>query len=126
MPMDKPDFCGMTVNERLFASGLLDDFDRALAQGDTTALAAILVQVDLDPNLAVSLLRNSYECWFCGTGIVKSQTDALRLVIERLWGHDEDRPSQEIYAHFLCAQTRMAGAKMSLERDTFVPDLSED
>ncbi|QEA16043.1 hypothetical protein FRF71_07795 [Novosphingobium ginsenosidimutans] len=53
--MDKPDFRGMTVNERLFASGLIDDFDRALAQGDTTALRSILVQVDLDPNLAMSL-----------------------------------------------------------------------
>lgn len=124
--MNKPDYRGLTVNERLFASGLLDDFDRALAQGDKTALAEILEQVEVDPNLANSLLSDCYECWFCGDGIDQSQTDSLRLVIEPLWSDDEDSPSQDIYAHFSCAQTRMPGAKMTLERGTFVPDLPED
>ncbi|QJB69908.1 hypothetical protein [Parasphingorhabdus halotolerans] len=56
--MGKRDYGGMTVNERLFASGLLDDFDRALAKGDKAAIEDILEQVDVDPNLAKSLLRD--------------------------------------------------------------------
>jgi hypothetical protein len=37
----------MTVNERLFAAGLLDAFDRAAARHDSTELARILKEVSL-------------------------------------------------------------------------------
>ncbi|QUL37622.1 hypothetical protein [Erythrobacter sp. JK5] len=56
--MGKRDYGGMTVNERLFASGLLDDFDRALSNGDKAAIEEILEKVDVDPNLAKSILSD--------------------------------------------------------------------
>jgi hypothetical protein len=37
----------MTVNERLFACGLLEDFDRARALRDVKTLRAILTQIEL-------------------------------------------------------------------------------
>jgi hypothetical protein len=37
----------MTVNERLFAAGLLDEHDRVRASGDFDALNQLLVKVDL-------------------------------------------------------------------------------
>lgn len=124
--MSKPDYRGMTVNERLFAAGLLDKFDRALAQGDEGALAEMLRQVEVEPGLATTLLGEGYECWFCGEAIEQRKADALRLVIALLWAGDEDSPSQELYTHFSCAQSRMAGARMSLEADTFASESPND
>jgi hypothetical protein len=40
---------GMTVNERLFVSGLMDAFDRATANGNRAEMAEILGQVYLTP-----------------------------------------------------------------------------
>jgi hypothetical protein len=40
---------GMTVNERLFVSGLLDDFDEAVAQRNVPQLEHILRCVYLPP-----------------------------------------------------------------------------
>ena len=37
----------MSVNERLFAASLLDDYDRAFAANDEAALTEILAKVDL-------------------------------------------------------------------------------
>jgi Immunity protein 27 len=48
----------MTVNERLVAAGLLDDFDRAVGAGDVRSLKAILRDVQLgDENIAAILKR---------------------------------------------------------------------
>ena len=41
------DFSGMTVNERIFASGQLSRWDSAVARKDRTELTEILNQVDL-------------------------------------------------------------------------------
>ena len=38
---------GMTVNERLYLSGKLDDFDKAVAQKNTTEIIKILKAVEL-------------------------------------------------------------------------------
>ncbi len=38
----------MTVNERLYLSGLLDDFEKAATQGNKSELKSILEKVHLD------------------------------------------------------------------------------
>lgn len=40
-------FAGMTVNERLYAAGLMDDFDVAARGRDRMEMISILVRVDL-------------------------------------------------------------------------------
>lgn len=44
---DQDRYAGMTLNERLFAAGLLDRFDAAVRAGDRAALAEILAQVGI-------------------------------------------------------------------------------
>ena len=41
------DYSGMTPNERLFAVGLLDEYDRIKATGDLNSLNDLLAKVDL-------------------------------------------------------------------------------
>jgi hypothetical protein len=48
MPDSDHDYSGMTVNERLFASGLIDDFDRAASARNREEMIAILKRVDVD------------------------------------------------------------------------------
>jgi hypothetical protein len=46
----------MTVNERLYLSGLMDQFDKALLKKDTNTLISILKEVELnDTNINVIL-----------------------------------------------------------------------
>jgi hypothetical protein len=40
---------GMTVNERLYAAGLLDAFDSAVRRGDKDEVIALLRRVELSP-----------------------------------------------------------------------------
>ncbi|MDA0910642.1 MAG: hypothetical protein O2809_03670 [Proteobacteria bacterium] len=40
-------YIGMTVNERLYASGLIDEFDKAVAKKDTQKVRSILEDVEL-------------------------------------------------------------------------------
>ena len=44
------DFGGMTVNERLYAAGLLDAFDAAVERGDKDEVIRLLQRVDLSPH----------------------------------------------------------------------------
>ena len=44
----------MTLNERLFAAGLLPAFDVALAARDRAALTETLTAVDAEPGLAAT------------------------------------------------------------------------
>ena len=46
----------MTVNERLFISGLIDDFDNAIQQNDLAMMRSILAEVELsDDNIEAVL-----------------------------------------------------------------------
>jgi hypothetical protein len=40
-------YAGMTVNERLYASGLMDEFDEAVEKKDADKVRSILMQVEL-------------------------------------------------------------------------------
>lgn len=40
-------YAGMTVNERLYISGLLDDFEKAISERDTEMAIRILKEVEL-------------------------------------------------------------------------------
>jgi molecular chaperone GrpE (heat shock protein) len=40
-------YAGMTVNERLYASGLMDEFDEAVEKKDADKVRCILEQVEL-------------------------------------------------------------------------------
>lgn len=40
-------YAGMTVNERLYVSGLIDEFDEAVQKKDTEKVRAILEKVEL-------------------------------------------------------------------------------
>jgi hypothetical protein len=44
--MDKK-YSGMTVNERLYASGLMDQFDKAVEERDIERVRSILSSLDL-------------------------------------------------------------------------------
>jgi hypothetical protein len=44
---ERPDFGGMTVNERLFASGLIAEFDAAINVGDRQAALDLLTHVGM-------------------------------------------------------------------------------
>jgi len=46
--LTKKEAPGMTVNERLYVSGLLDDFDKAVTQANKSELKSILEKVHLD------------------------------------------------------------------------------
>ena len=47
--MNERELSGLTVNERLFALGVLDDFDSAMAIGDRNRVKAILQRALVDP-----------------------------------------------------------------------------
>jgi reverse gyrase len=40
-------YAGMTVNERLYVSGLMDEFDKAVSEKNTTEVVRILRMVEL-------------------------------------------------------------------------------
>jgi molecular chaperone GrpE (heat shock protein) len=40
-------YAGMTVNERLWVSGLMDEFERAISQKNTDEAVRILTEVEL-------------------------------------------------------------------------------
>jgi len=60
---EKPEYAGMTVNERLFAAGLLDEFEEAARARDRARMIALLAQVEIaDPYWSVNtMLKNPGE-----------------------------------------------------------------
>lgn len=119
-------FAGMTLNERLVEVGALTAFDDALAMRDQDQLVEILDSVDASPGTVEALLGVKYSCWFCGNSIEKGGRAALSIALTNAWNDDaESEPTQVIYAHFTCAETRMKGASMSLEADILFPDDTE-
>jgi hypothetical protein len=54
--VSEDDLSGMTVNERLFHCGLMEEFDRARASWDEAALRRIFDRIDL-PGYPLDALR---------------------------------------------------------------------
>ncbi|HEY8942039.1 MAG TPA: hypothetical protein VIM59_17720 [Cellvibrio sp.] len=59
-------YAGMTVNERLYVSGLMDEFDEAVEKENTKKIRAILEKVELTeesikPILEKLVEKKSYE-----------------------------------------------------------------
>lgn len=55
--MDKK-YAGMTVNERLYVSGFLDEFERAVSEKNKDAAVRILKEVELtDENIKPILVK---------------------------------------------------------------------
>ena len=50
-------FSGMTVNERLYVSGLMDDFDYCLKQKDMEGIKSILKKIELNENSILDSLK---------------------------------------------------------------------
>lgn len=50
----KEDFSGMTVDERLFAAGLLDRWDAAVCARDRNEMMGVLKQVDMSDEAATT------------------------------------------------------------------------
>lgn len=48
----------MTVNERLYVSGLLEKFDNAIAQKDINLVIAILEKVELNDSNIQAILKS--------------------------------------------------------------------
>lgn len=51
-------YAGMTVNERLYESGLMDKFDSAVVAKDKTKIETILRKVELDDESINSIIAN--------------------------------------------------------------------
>lgn len=49
-------YAGMTVNERLYVAGLMDEFDEAVEGDDTKKIIAILRMVDLTEDSIAPIL----------------------------------------------------------------------
>ncbi|MGM8363820.1 hypothetical protein ACSV4D_18050 [Flavobacterium sp. ARAG 55.4] len=52
------DYGGMTVNERLYESGKLDKFDKAVAQKNVKEVVKILKAVDLKTESIIPILES--------------------------------------------------------------------
>jgi anti-anti-sigma regulatory factor len=50
-------YSGMTVNERLYVSGLMEQFDNAVIQKDIKKVIIVLKQVELDGDSIISILK---------------------------------------------------------------------
>lgn len=52
------DYSAMTVNERLYAAGLLDEFDRAVQAADVETLERVLRRVQLSDENIAAIIRH--------------------------------------------------------------------
>ncbi|WP_413513500.1 hypothetical protein [Myroides odoratus] len=52
---------GMTVNERLYLSGLIDDFDRAVVKKDIEIVVKILNKIEIIDELSVKNILQSLD-----------------------------------------------------------------
>lgn len=51
-------FKGMTVNERLYVSGLMDKFDKAIENNDIESLKVIIEKVALDESYIETVIED--------------------------------------------------------------------
>ena len=54
--LNKDEASGMTVNERMFLAGLIDDFDKAIAERNIPKLERILGSVYLSPEAVKGII----------------------------------------------------------------------
>ena len=54
-------FVGMTVNERLFVSGMLCEFDIAVKEKNKSMITDILEKIDLDSSSILVILNTIFE-----------------------------------------------------------------
>ena len=59
--LPRKEAAGMTVNERLWVSGLWEDFEKAVAERNRQVLRAILEQVHLDAESADAVIQQLLE-----------------------------------------------------------------
>jgi ABC-type sugar transport system ATPase subunit len=52
------DYAGMTVNERLYVSGKMDKFDKAVSQKNVKEVVKILKSVDLQTESIIPILES--------------------------------------------------------------------
>lgn len=73
----RPDYSGMTVNERLFAAGLLHEWDAAARSRDRATMISILMRVDLlekDATWSVdAVLENPSRYGFCAFHLIDDE-----------------------------------------------------
>lgn len=55
-------YAGMTVNERLYVSGLMDDFDKAVGEKNTAEVIRILKKVELGDDSIKPILEQLGLC----------------------------------------------------------------
>lgn len=55
------DFAGMTVNERIFAAGLMDLFDNAIAENNKEEVILILKKVNLNSEIIEANLKSIFK-----------------------------------------------------------------
>lgn len=77
------------------------------------------------------MIGNGFECWFCGSAIDRSDDGAVMLTVESLWdweaGEEPDDPRvQSVFAHSVCAKSKLKGASMELELHIFGEADTED
>jgi hypothetical protein len=62
-------YAGMTVNERLYVSGLMDKFDKAMNEKNVEEVVSILKNVELN-NLSISPILESLGLVEDGEGLL--------------------------------------------------------
>ena len=68
-------YAGMTVNERLFMSGLLKDFDSAKEKKDKNRLIEILRSLEVDEASIQQILKD-FEAWAQDLFIIQDKADS--------------------------------------------------
>ena len=61
MQREKDNYSGMTLNEMLFDSGLMKDFDEAMAKKDKRKLLKILAVINIKNNVAEKIIDTIFN-----------------------------------------------------------------
>lgn len=66
-------YAGMTVHERLFVSGLMDEFDHAVMALDVNAVVAMLMNVEVNDETLIKEILSSLGLGIDQRGNVEDQ-----------------------------------------------------